>query len=154
MGGIKFNSLVGITDYDEGTNLSSYLLGHGWNAEHANSPEEVLADLAEGGYGLVILDEQMLSASQWSPAEYLEAIGPETAVLLLTEPGRSKPEGLIEESLIILQHPFSYETLRLALDRLVERTSLDEDEEGWEEAYTDGYGGDEEEEDFLCEEWP
>ena len=120
-------SLVGITDYDEGTNLSRYLIGHGWQTDHAMTPEEVLADLNEGGYELVVLDEEMLSDSEWTLQDYLEEIGSNTAVLVLTEPGSrlrgSLPSGMCD----FVEHPYTYENLRLAIDRMVSGRYDEED---------------------------
>jgi DNA-binding NtrC family response regulator len=145
-------SLVGITDYDEGTNLSRYLIGHGWQADRAMTPEEVLADLDEGGYGLVVLDEEMLCESVWSLPDYLEEIGSDTAVIVLTEPGSrlrgSLPGGIVS----FVEHPYTYEALRLAIDRMV---SGRYDEEECSPA-DDDFLLDEEDDllgDSVCEEW-
>ena len=128
----RCNSLVGITDYDEGTNLSCYLMNHGWNTDHALSAEEVLEDLEDGNYALVVLDEELLSDSQWTLQEYLDEIGPEVSVLVLTEPGshlaQENPNGCA-----FLQHPYTNDSLRWALDRMTAELNLgsetDEEEE-------------------------
>jgi len=133
MSPMQTNSLVGITDYDEGTNLSRYLIAHGWNADHALSLEEVLAELKNGTYGLVVLDEEMLSNSQWSLDEYLDAIGPETAVLVLTEPGSLLATEIPSEACSVLQHPYTNENLRLAIERTVAGYMEDENDSSIEE---------------------
>jgi len=121
------NSLIGITDREEGTNLSRFLMKHGWNAEHVSSAEELLADLVEGSYGLVVLDEELLNDSQYSLSEYLEEVASQTAVLVLTEPGSPAMEDLLDFPCAVLQHPFSYESLRIAIERMVGEDFGDED---------------------------
>jgi len=116
----RMNSIVGITDYDEGTNLSCYLLQHGWNAEHACSAEEVLSDVEEGGYGLVVIDEEMLEESNWTLPEYLEAIGPEARTIVLIEPGSRIGQDLDQPACRFVQHPYTFESLRLAIEATIE----------------------------------
>jgi DNA-binding NtrC family response regulator len=128
----RLNSIVGITDYDEGTNLSRYLLQHGWNAEHACSAEEVLLDVEEGGYGLVVIDEEMLEESTWTLPEYLEAIGPDIGAIVLIEPGSRIGEEVEGDACRFVQHPYTYESLRLAIESTVENMGAPNDE-GFEE---------------------
>lgn len=137
----SMNSLVGITDYDEATNLSTYLIGHGWNADHASSPEQLLADLEEGSYNLVVMDEGILSDSEWSLDEYLQEIGPEVSVVVLTQPGENWEDDLAgDESLVVLQHPYSCWELKSAIARVTQMSSLSDDSE---EEDTSSDGGDE-----------
>jgi len=129
----RMNSIVGITDYDEGTNLSCYLLQHGWNAEHASSADEVLSDVEEGGYGLVVIDEELLQESNWTLPEYLEAIGPEARTIILTEPGSHLPEDVDQPTVRFVQHPYTYESLRLAIEATVDEEEGVESEEAFGE---------------------
>ncbi len=145
----SMNSLVGITDYDEATNLSTYLIGHGWNADHATSPEQLLADLEEGYYNLVVMDEGILSDSEWSLEEYLQEIGPEVSVVVLTQPGETWEDDLAEDgNLVVLQHPYSCWELKSAIARVTQMNAYSEDNE--EEEIT--HEGIEEEDSFLCDE--
>jgi DNA-binding NtrC family response regulator len=145
----SMNSLVGITDYDEATNLSTYLIGHGWNADHASSPEQLLADLEEGNYNLVVMDEGILSDSEWSLEEYLQEIGPDVSVVVLTQPGESWEDDLTgDDGLVVLQHPYSCWELKSAIARVTQMTACSEDSE---EEETQGEGT-EEEDSFLCDE--
>ena len=145
----RMNSIVGITDYDEGTNLSRYLLQHGWNAEHAASAEEVLLDVEEGGYGLVVIDEEMLEESSWTLPEYLEAIGPEVGAIVLIEPGSRIREEIDQDACRFVQHPYTYESLRLAIE-----STVGSEDELVDEAYgefaevLDGEFGDEDSDDL------
>jgi len=126
------NSIVGITDYDEGTNLSCYLLQHGWNADHACSAEEILSDVENGGYELVVLDEEMLQESNWTLPEYLEALGPNARTIILVEPGSRLGEDLDQLTCRFVRHPYTYESLRLAIEAAVD-AAQDEEDESFEE---------------------
>ncbi|MCG3196452.1 MAG: hypothetical protein HUU16_13855 [Candidatus Omnitrophica bacterium] len=139
------NSLVGICDYDEASNLSTYLISHGWNADHATSPGEILADLEDGNYALVVLDEEMLNDSEWTLDEYLEEIDPEVTVVVLTPPESRNHSGLAEGNLAFLQHPYSSWDLRSTLAKV---SQMGLSEEDGEEDASEGYY---EEEDSLYE---
>ena len=120
------NSLVGITDYDEGTNLSQYLISHGWNADHAVSAEQVLEDNEDQIYGLIVLDEEILSESQFSVPDYLEQLGEGTPVLVLTEPGTQNAPFSGYDGVGVLQHPYTFESLRMAIDDVVKPRYCDD----------------------------
>lgn len=145
----RMNSIVGITDFDEGTNLSCYLLQHGWNAEHACSAEEVLCDVEEGGYELIVIDEEMLEESNWTLPEYLEAIGPEARTIVLIEPGSHLLEDADQANCRFVQHPYTFESLRLAIEASVEEEFMDESLEEFAEVIEADYEqGDSEEFEF------
>ncbi len=145
----SMNSLVGITDYDEATNLSTYLIGHGWNADHASSPEQLLADLEEGSYNLVVMDEGILCDSEWSLEEYLQEIGPDVSVVVLTQPGEKWEDDLAEdENLVVLQHPYSCWELKSAIARVTQMNAGSDDTEE-EESSSEGS---EDEDSLLCDE--
>jgi DNA-binding NtrC family response regulator len=125
-------------------------MNHGWNADHAISAEEVLDDLEDGNYSLVVLDEELLNDSQWSLQDYLDEIGPRTSVLILTEPGSHLSEETLAMGCAFLEHPYTLENLRLTIERMVSITSapdIEEEEEG-EYAYDND---DEAEEDYDWE---
>lgn len=136
------NSLVGIGDYDEASNLSTYLISHGWNADHATSPGEILADLEDGNYALVVLDEGMLADSEWTLDEYLEEIDPEVTVVVLTPPESHNHSGLAEGNLAFLQHPYSSWDIHSTLTKVARMEPFEGESE---EESLEGFYGEEEE---------
>lgn len=143
------HSLIGVTDYDEASNLSTYLISHGWDADHAASPEEILADLEDGNYSLVVLDAALLADSEWSLEEYLEEIGPGVSVLVLTQRGLDLNGEEFAGNLSFLQHPYNCWDLRSAIDRV---TQMDLGYEEGEEESVAYVARDEEDDIFLCDE--
>lgn len=136
------NSLIGIPDYDGSTNLSTYLISHGWNADHAVTAEEVLSDLDEGVYRLVVLEDSLLVDSQWTLDEYLEEIPAEVSVLVLTQGPSDSLEEVHDRNLAFLKHPFSDLELRYAVDRITHHDSEEDeggDEDGWNAYEEDEY---------------
>lgn len=148
---MAMNSLIGIPDYDEASNLSTHLIGHGWNADHASSPEQILADLEDGNYELVVFDAGILSDSEWSLDEYIEEIGPEVSVLVLTERGERLAEEVGDGNFCVLQHPYSCWELKSAIAR-VTQTSAGEDEYSSELVGLNGGDLMESEEEFFLSE--
>lgn len=146
----NLNSLICIPDYDEATNFSTYLIGHGWNADHAYSPEQLLMGLDEDNYHLVVVDLEMLADSEWSLEEYLEEIGPDLPVVVLTQPGGQSNMELIQlEGLVVIQHPYSAWDLKSAIAKVTR--ALPDIEEG-EEEFTTNFQ--EEDEYFHCDDIP
>jgi DNA-binding NtrC family response regulator len=113
------------------------------------TPEQLLADLEAGSYNLVVMDEGILSDSEWSLEEYLQEIGPEVSVVVLTQPGEGWEDGLAEdESLVVLQHPYSCWELKTAIARVTQMNANSEDSEEEESSNE----ASEEEDSFLCDE--
>ncbi|GMV66278.1 MAG: hypothetical protein AMXMBFR75_20740 [Candidatus Hinthialibacteria bacterium] len=143
----NLNSLIGIPDYDEATNLSTYLISHGWNADHAYSPEQLLTDLEDGNYRLVVIDLGILDDSEWSFEEYLEEIGPEISVVVLAQPGCDTNSDLFQmDGIVVVRHPYSTWDFKAAIAEVTR--SLPEIEEGEDEDIT---GCLEEDDYLLCE---
>ena len=126
-----WNILVGVTDYDEGADLSTHLLSYGWNVDHGYSAEEVMDTLLDGEYGLVILDDEILSDSEWTLEELADSLPTDTHAVILGDPGSVYPLDTFGDKIRVLIRPFSYSTLHSLVEFLLSESAgtVSEDEE-------------------------
>ena len=83
MADYDWNILVGVTDHNEGADLSTHLINYGWNAEHCYSAEEVIDILLDNDFDLVILDEEIITDSEWTFEELEDILPGEAKAIIL-----------------------------------------------------------------------
>jgi len=119
MAGYDWNILVGVTDHEEGADLSTHLIKFGWNADHCYSAEEVMDALSDCEYDLVILDEQIVEDSEWALDELADTLPGEAKAILLGEAGSVYSVENFGDRIRILIRPFSYSILHSLVELLL-----------------------------------
>lgn len=132
-----WNLLVGVLDHEEGTDLSTHLIAFGWNVDRCYTAEEVMDALEEADYGLVIVDEESLSDSEWTVEDFADAIPTETRAIILGSPGSVYPIDSLGDRVRVLIRPYSYSTLHSLVETLL-MDEVSEFEEEEDEEWTEG----------------
>ena len=126
-----WNILVGVTDHEEGADLSTHLINYGWNADHCYSAESVMDTLLEGDYGLVILDDEILADSEWTLDELADSLPQETGAILIGDPGSTYPFETFGDRIRVIIRPYTYSLLHTLVENLLcSSGSSDQAEEG------------------------
>ncbi|MCA9410237.1 MAG: hypothetical protein KC917_20785 [Candidatus Omnitrophica bacterium] len=131
MADYDWNILVGVTDHNEGADLSTHLINYGWNAEHCYSAEEVIDILLDNDFDLVILDEEIITDSEWTFEELEDILPGEAKAIILGEAGSFYPFEMFGDRIRVLIRPFSYNILHSVVELLLadSKPSLDDGEE-------------------------
>jgi hypothetical protein len=89
--------------------------------------------LLEGEYGLVILDDEILSDSEWTLEELADSLPSETHAVILGDPGSVYPLEAFGDKIRVLIRPFSYSTLHSLVELLLcdSGVSNEEEEDQW-----------------------
>ena len=139
----NWSLLVGVTDFDEGADLSTHLISYGWNVDHCYSAEAVMDSLMEGEYGLVILDEEILAESEWTMEEIADSLPADTRAIIIGDPGTVYPVETFGDKVRVLIRPFSYSLLHSLVEMLfsdAQLAGLPEEEEGGPTGEERGWG--------------
>ncbi len=140
MSEFSWNLLVGVTDYNEGADLSTHLISYGWNSDHCYSAEAVMDTLSEGSYSLVILDDEILADSEWSLEDLADSLPGDTRAIIIGEPGSVYPLEAFGDKVRVVIRPFSYNLLHSLVEILLSDTSISNqgsNEEDWTDEDSD-----------------
>jgi len=131
----EWSILVGVTDYDEGADLSTHLISYGWNVDHCYSAAAVMDTLFEGEYDLVVFDDELLTDSEWTLEEIADSLPGETRAIIIGEAGAVYPFENFEDRIRVLIRPFSYNLLHSQVEMLLSdlkpASQPGEEEEDW-----------------------